>query len=604
LRGYLRHGRTRCDAFVVSLKRNLRHKAVRAPWGVRRCGYRIMSLSKSAPAVGKWDGAAGTEAEERISGTTSYLDILDRLHRELRPTRYLEIGVRHGRSLALALGDATGVDPEPDIQCELPATTTIVPLASDDFFAQTLGGPAPDFCFIDGLHHFEYALRDFMNIEQRAAPGAVVVIDDVFPSHPSQAERERRTRVWTGDIWRLVEILREYRPDLFLLPLDAAPAGLLLIAGLDSSNRVLRENYDTIVSAAHGLPGPPQKVLERRDAVDPSSAQFLRVIERLKALRRDGASPSETVAQLRMQTETHQAHAEPATPPKLSVVVVGYNMARELPRTLRSLSPAIQRNIDPRDYEVILIDNGSTQPADEAELCRILPGLIMQRMPDATVSPVAAINHGLALARGEIIGVWIDGARMASPGLLATALSASHLHARPIIGTIAFHLGPKVQMESVREGYDQAAEDALLAQSGWEDDGYRLFEISALAGSSAGGWFELPSESNAVFLRAEQWRALGGFDERFVTPGGGLANLDIWSRVCADPDGELIMLLGEATFHQVHGGIATNSLAPPHELFHEEYVRIRGRPYARPTRRPRYYGSLPGEIKVQSESVD
>jgi glycosyltransferase involved in cell wall biosynthesis len=551
-----------------------------------------MSLSQALPAAKKWDGTAGTEAEERISGTTSYLDILGRLHRELRPAHYLEIGIRHGRSLALALGDATGVDPEPAIQCELPATTTIVALTSDDFFAQTPGGPAPDFCFIDGLHHFEYALRDFMNIEQRAAPGAVVVIDDVFPSHPAQAERDRRTRVWTGDIWRLVEILREYRPDLFLLPLDAAPAGLLLIAGLDSSNGMLHENYDTIVSAAHGLPGPPQKVLERRDAVDPLCRQFLDAIERLKALRRDGASPSETVAQLRMQAETHQA-----APPKLSVIIVGHNMARELPRTIRSLSPAMQRGIDPHDYEVILIDNGSTQPADEAELSHILPGLVMQHMPDATVSPVPAINHGLALARGEIVGVWIDGARMASPGLLAAALSASRLHARPIIGTIAFHLGPKVQMESVKEGYDQAAEDALLAQSGWEDDGYRLFEISALAGSSAGGWFELPSESNAVFLRAEHWRALGGFDERFVTPGGGLANLDIWSRVCADPDGELIMLLGEATFHQVHGGVATNSLAPPHAMFHEEYVRIRGRPYARPTRRPRYYGSLRDEMK-------
>jgi glycosyltransferase involved in cell wall biosynthesis len=564
-----------------------------------------MSLSQAPPAAKKWDGAAGTEAEERISGTTSYLDILGRLHRELRPAHYLEIGVRHGRSLALALGNATGVDPDPDIQCELPATTTIVPLASDDFFVQSSGGPAPDFCFIDGLHHFEYALRDFMNIEQRVAPGAVVVIDDVFPSHPFQAERERRTRVWTGDIWRLVEILREHRPDLFLLPLDAAPAGLLLIAGLDSSNRVLRENYDTIVSAAHGLLGPPQKVLERRGAVDPLSAQFLRVVERLRALRRDGASPSETISQLRMQTETHLAHAEPATPPKLSVVVVGYNMARELPRTIRSLSPAIQRGIDPRDYEVILIDNGSTQPADEAELNRALPGLVVHRLASPTVSPVPAINFGLTLARGDLIGVWIDGARMASPGLLATALSASHLHPRPIIGTIAFHLGPKVQMESVREGYDQAAEDALLAQSGWEDDGYRLFEISALAGSSAGGWFELPSESNALFLRAEHWRALGGFDARFATPGGGLANLDIWSRVCADPDGELIMLLGEATFHQVHGGIATNSLDPPQQLFHDEYIRIRGQPYQRPSRRPRYYGSLPDEMKSSlSLSID
>ena len=557
-----------------------------------------MLLSKAPPTAGKWDGAAGTDAEERTSGTTSYLDILDRLHRELRPAHYLEIGVRHGRSLALALGAATGVDPEPEIQCELPATTAIVPLASDDFFAQTSGDPVLDFCFIDGLHHFEYALRDFMNIEERAAPGAVVVIDDVFPSHASQAERERRTRVWTGDIWRLVEILREYRPDLFLLALDAAPAGLLLIAGLDSSNPLLRENYNSIVSAARGLPGPPQKVLERRDAVDPLGGQFLRVIEKLKALRRVGAHPPETVAQLRLQAGACQTRVEPAMPPKLSVIVIGYNMARELPRTILSLSPAMQRGIHPRDYEVILIDNGSTQRADEAELRRVLPSLVIHRLTSATVSPVPAINFGLSLARGDLVGVWVDGARMASPRLLTTALAASRLHARPVIGTLAFHLGPAVQMESVKQGYDQTAEDLLLAQSGWEDDGYRLFEISCFAGSSAGGWFDLPSESNALFLRAEHWRALGGFDARFATPGGGLANLDIWSRACADPDGELIMLLGEATFHQVHGGVATNSLAPPHALFHEEYVRIRGRPYKRPSRRALYFGNLSDSIKT------
>lgn len=542
-----------------------------------------------------WNGVTPTDAEERISGVTSYLDVLDRLHRELRPKHYLEIGVRLGRSLALARGTATGVDPAPAIDCYLPATTEVVALTSDNFFAAAPTSLAPDFCFIDGLHLFEYALRDFMNIERYAAPGAVVVVDDIFPNHPAQADRVRRTRVWTGDIWRLVEVLRQYRGDLFLLLLDTAPTGLLLIAGLDPANCVLSENYDAIVRHALDRPGPPQDVLERRGALNPSHEKFARIIETLKAAREAGARPWETVARLKTQAEAHPPNASPSAP-KLSVVVVGYNMARELPRTIRSLSSLMQRGIDPRDYEIILVDNGSTRPADEAELRRALPDLVMHRINDATVSPVPAINLGLLLARGELIGVMIDGARMASPGLLATALAASRLHARPIIGTIAFHLGPAVQMESVKQGYDQTAEDALLAQSGWEDDGYRLFAISALAGSSAGGWFELPTESNALFLRAEHWRALGGWDERFVTPGGGLANLDMWSRVCADTDGELIMLLGEATFHQVHGGIATNSLDPPQQLFHDEYVRIRGHPYARPARRPLYVGRLPDQI--------
>src|SRR5579859_7910069 len=145
--------------------------------------------------------------------------------------------------------------------------------------------------------------------------------------------------------------------------------------------------------------------------------------------------------------------------PRLSVIVIGYNMARELPRTVRSLSPALQREIGADDYEVIVIDNGSTQSFDLEQLQRLGGNISTHRMLHATPSPVPAINHGLALARSELIGVLIDGARMASPRLLATALDAARLHGRPVIGTLAFHLGPDVQGKSVERGYCQDVED-------------------------------------------------------------------------------------------------------------------------------------------------
>ncbi|MGO9605585.1 MAG: methyltransferase domain-containing protein [Candidatus Binataceae bacterium] len=551
------------------------------------------------PFSPRWSGPPGTPEEETVKGVVSYIQILDRLHRELASSSYLEIGIGHGLSLALARGNAIGVDPAPALDRELAPTARILQLTSDDFFAQHSDGIAPDLCFIDGMHLFEFALRDFMNIERCAAPGALVVIDDIFPNHPAQARRERQTRAWTGDVWRLVEVLQRYRSDLFLLPLDVAPAGLLLVAGLDLANRVLWDAYNPLVREARALIGPPQRVLERRGAVDPAGTEVHRILEAMKVARAELCTPHEIVARLR-HARNDEAVGSPLTrvgKPQLSIIVVGYNMARELPRTIRSLSPAMQRDIDPRDYEVILIDNGSTQAFDVARMRQFLPDLVVHRLPNATVSPVPAINLGLTLARGDLVGVCIDGARMASPGLLTMALAVSRLYERPVIGTIAFHLGLEVQMESIKHGYNQAVEDELLARSGWETDGYRLFEISTLAASSAGGWFELPSESNAFFLRAEHWRALGGWNEGFATPGGGLANLDTWSRVCADPDGQLIMLLGEATFHQVHGGIATNNPSPPVAEFQEEYARLRGRDYERPTRRPIYFGSLPENIR-------
>jgi cephalosporin hydroxylase len=275
---------------------------------------------------------------------------------------------------------------------------------------------------------------------------------------------------------------------------------------------------------------------------------------------------------------------------RLSVIVVGYEMARELPRTILSLSPALQRDIGEGDYEILVVDNGSTHPPTAEQVAEWSPNARLVAIAEPTVSPVPAINLAMEQARGDLIGVWIDGARMASPRLLATALAASRLHDRAAIGTLAFHLGPDVQMRSVLAGYDQAVEDRLLASSGWEEDPYRLFSISTFAGSSENGWFVTPAETNALFLTRTHWQELGGYDPRFVTPGGGLANIDIWERLCTDPLTRIILLMGEATFHQVHGGVATNAVQSPWNLFHDEYVAIRGKPYAPPQVEPLLLG--------------
>lgn len=265
-------------------------------------------------------------------------------------------------------------------------------------------------------------------------------------------------------------------------------------------------------------------------------------------------------------------------------------MARELPRTIRSLSPTAQRDIAADDYEIIIVDNGSTEPFDPEQCLKLGRNISFHRMADATPSPVPAINYGLSLARGNLIGVLIDGARMASPRLLATALEAAQLHRRPVIGALSFHLGPDVQMRSIAKGYCQDVEDRLLDSVDWIADGYLLFTIAVFAGSSADGWLVIPAETNALFLTSEHWQALGGYDPAFITVGGGLVNLDTWSRACADTTGRVVLLLGEATFHQIHGGIATNSTISRWQLYHDEYVRLRGKDYTRPTGTPLLVG--------------
>jgi hypothetical protein len=277
--------------------------------------------------------------------------------------------------------------------------------------------------------------------------------------------------------------------------------------------------------------------------------------------------------------------------PRLSVVVVVHDMARELPRTLRSLSPSHQIGIDAADYEVVVVDNGSARPVDE--LVRSFAGRArLERLDPAPPSPVAAANRGLELAAAPLVGLVIDGARLASPGLLAGALRAAALCDRAVITAPAFHLGEVTHMRAAEVGYDAAAEDRLLEASGWEDDGYRLFEVSTPAGSSGRGLFGPMGESSSLFLHRETWRLLGGLDERFTLPAGGLANHDLYRRACRLEGAQLVVLLGEGTFHQHHGGAATSRRFTWDEM-HADYVAIRGEPHRPPSTEPLYLGRVP-----------
>lgn len=215
----------------------------------------------------------GHPEEERGRGDCDKHKLLARIHCLLQPVQYLEIGVQKGASLALAIGPFIGVDPMPQVPAELAARGRIVALTSDAFFAGPAADiliPPPDLIFIDGMHLYEFVLRDFIQVERLAAPWGLVIIDDIFPVHPAQAERRRRTRAWTGDVWKLYETLQTWRSDLFLWPLDAFPTGLLLIAGLDANSSVLTANYDHLVQHyARDCP-PPNTVLTRQDAASAS----------------------------------------------------------------------------------------------------------------------------------------------------------------------------------------------------------------------------------------------------------------------------------------------------------------------------------------------
>jgi hypothetical protein len=231
--------------------------------------------------------ADASDDPEILRGGRDYREVLAFVHEQLDPPLYLEIGVRLGGSLRLARRRAIGIDPAPEIAEPLPARIQVHALASDAYFVATHppGLDAPvDLAFIDGMHLFEYALRDFMNVERHAAPWSLVLVDDILPAHPRQGARERTTRAWMGDVWRIVDCLRTHRPDLELLVLDPCPGGMLVVSGLDPSSTVLADRYDTIVAAAAAAP-PPRAVLDRVHAAEATDDVLAALCARLRARR-------------------------------------------------------------------------------------------------------------------------------------------------------------------------------------------------------------------------------------------------------------------------------------------------------------------------------
>lgn len=284
---------------------------------------------------------------------------------------------------------------------------------------------------------------------------------------------------------------------------------------------------------------------------------------------------------------------------KISVILIVYDMEREALRTLQSLSSRYQQDISPDDYEVIVVDNGSPKPLGEDIVRTMGRNFHYHYIQNAHPSPASAINFGVTRCKGDIVGIMIDGARLVTPGLLHYTQLAFKAYEDPTVAALGWHIGPEPQQKSVAKGYNQEIEDKLLADIQWPNKGYRLFEISSLAGSSSDGCFCPINESNTIFLKRNTYDEIGGYDPAFDIPGGGFINLDFYRRACERENASVVILLGEGSFHQVHNGVSTNI---PEEDFakrlHEwtaQYQEIRGIPFDSPNYNAEYMGFIPPE---------
>lgn len=196
-------------------------------------------------------------ADFREATGLDYVQFLAQLHQSKLFDWYFEIGTRHGDSLMHCRSKSISVDPFYKIK-----TKHLIGVKPELYFFQTTsdvffeGGFLKrnkiklSFSFLDGMHLFEYLLRDFINAEAASNAKGVIAMHDCCPANADMEQRDLnavRGKSWTGDVWKLVPILKKYRPDLTVTVLDCSPTGLVLVNNLDPKNTILRDKYDAII---------------------------------------------------------------------------------------------------------------------------------------------------------------------------------------------------------------------------------------------------------------------------------------------------------------------------------------------------------------------
>jgi len=220
---------------------------------------RASELCRSTLKLGDHALARKLLARMELPGE-EYFEVLRRMHSYLKPKNYVEIGIWKGKSLRLAASDARvlGIDPAPQLKRPAGAHMQIFSETSDDFFAhhhlpELLGGEAVELALIDGMHKFEYALRDFINLERYSKSGSIILFHDCYPIDEPSAQRERQTLFWSGDIWRVILLLKKHRPDLSVHTILTPPSGLGMVLNPDSRSTVLTERLEQIIAEGFAM---------------------------------------------------------------------------------------------------------------------------------------------------------------------------------------------------------------------------------------------------------------------------------------------------------------------------------------------------------------
>lgn len=289
---------------------------------------------------------------------------------------------------------------------------------------------------------------------------------------------------------------------------------------------------------------------------------------------------------------------------KQSVVVIVHNMPRQAMNTLRSLALPYQKNVCVDDYEVIVVENRSQNNLLAEEVAALGSQFRYFLREESGVSPVDAINFGVAQARGEQLGLIIDGARMVTPRVLEYAWLGHLMSDESLVMVPGYHLGGRDQKFHLETGHSEALEVAKLEELNWLENGYELFRWACWSSSNQRGYLQPMQECNALFCKKETFLAIGGADARFDQPGGGSINLYLYRRLGLIPGSVLYVLPGEGSFHQFHQGVTTTQQRDEQarlallKSFDQRLEEVWGGPFKALTREPVLLGAVTHRAQV------
>lgn len=169
------------------------------------------------------------------------LTVLKTLMQKKNLRNYLEIGVFNGH-IFFRIRSSFKIAVDPDFAFDNSRKTGKLFLnpynfynqyfqkTSDDFFAQdapeVFAQKKVELSLIDGMHEYEYALRDVENTLKYATEDVVIILHDCNPLTKEDAcsfsewKAREFTGTWNGDVWKAILHLRSLRRDLTAFVLD------------------------------------------------------------------------------------------------------------------------------------------------------------------------------------------------------------------------------------------------------------------------------------------------------------------------------------------------------------------------------------------------